>query len=182
MNQKQITNYVLIMILAAAVLRLFPYLVTMEENFVQPIFAMGIFGISVFRKRWYAALIPLAAMLLSDVLIELVRPGAGFYTGMAENYACIIVSVSFAYFIKPASSRQVTLAALVVPTVFFLISNYFMWQNSGMYAKNAAGLLTCYEMALPFYMKDLVSTALFSGLLFGIYNFVLQRNAVKQRA
>jgi hypothetical protein len=182
MNKKQVTYSVIIMVLGAALIRLFPYLFDMGEMtiFVQPIFAMGLFGVSVFRKNWYALLLPMAGLLLGDLLIQAIKPGTGFYEGFATNYACIVGSMLLGYFIKPTSSTQVALGSLLVPTAFYLVSNYLLWQNSGMYAHTGAGLLTCYEMGFIFYLKDIVSTALFSSLLFGVYHFVLQKNMAKQ--
>ena len=46
----------------------------------------------------------------------------------------------------------------------------FLFQN--MYAKNLAGLIECYEMAIPFFRNTFLSDILFSFVLFSVYAFV----------
>jgi hypothetical protein len=182
MNKKQIATGAFYMILAAAIIRLVPYIFPMENNFIQPVMAMGIFSISVFRKNWFAAWLPLAALLMGDLLIEAIKPGFGFYEGQVANYACLFGAMLLSYFVKPFSSRSVALGVFLVPTLYYIISNYMVWQGSGLYAPTNAGLMQSYAIGFPHYLKDLASTALFSALLFGIYNFVLQKNAVTEKA
>jgi len=60
-------------------------------------------------------------------------------------------------------------AVVLSSTSFFLISNYAVWASSlPMYPHSAAGLMACFEAALPFYRNDVVSTALVLGVMFGI--------------
>ena len=41
---------------------------------------------------------------------------------------------------------------------FFVISNFMVWLNSGMYQHTLDGLLICYTNAIPFYGNTLIST------------------------
>jgi hypothetical protein len=68
---------------------------------------------------------------------------------------------------KPSVLR-VAAGVAASATSFFLLSNFVVWAGSAMYAHTAAGLASCYEMAIPFYRNDLVSTAITAGALFGL--------------
>jgi hypothetical protein len=68
---------------------------------------------------------------------------------------------------KPSVLR-VAAGVIASATSFFLLSNLVVWGGSGLYAHTAAGLASCYTLALPFYRNDLVSTAITAGALFGL--------------
>lgn len=54
------------------------------------------------------------------------------------------------------------------PTSFFVVSNYAVWAAGDMYPHTAGGLMTCFAAGIPFYRNDLISTAIFVGLAFGV--------------
>lgn len=58
------------MVLVAALARLIPH----PPNFT-PIAAMALFGTAHFKSRWAAFLVPLLAMLVSDVALACTRDG-----------------------------------------------------------------------------------------------------------
>jgi hypothetical protein len=68
---------------------------------------------------------------------------------------------------KPSVLRVVA-GVVASATSFFLLSNFIVWAGSAMYAHTAAGLASCYSLAVPFYRNDLVSTAITAGALFGL--------------
>jgi hypothetical protein len=47
-----------------------------------------------------------------------------------------------------------------------------------MYAKNAIGLITCYEAAIPFLPNTLAGDLFFSSLLFSSYAIIKKTNLV----
>ncbi|MER3329478.1 MAG: DUF6580 family putative transport protein, partial [Candidatus Kapaibacterium sp.] len=54
--------------------------------------------------------------------------------------------------------------------IFFVVTNFTVWAFSGMYEQSLNGLMLSYSSAIPFFNWNLVSTLLFSGVLFGAYN------------
>ncbi len=75
---------------------------------------------------------------------------------------------------------------------FFLLSNFAVWAGDAMgygfkagnavvYAKDFAGLVSCYTAALPFLKNALISQFLFSSVLFGGFELLKQRVPVLQR-
>ena len=67
-----------------------------------------------------------------------------------------------------ANSRtRIVMGVLAGPTLYFLISNLFVWLNAGeaTYTKDWNGLMHCYTMAIPFYRNSLLSTVVFLPML-----------------
>ena len=116
-------------ILAAAALRLVPH----PPNF-SPIDAMAMFSGAYLGRRWLAFVAPLAALLLSDVVL-------GFYHGMATVYATVALVVMIGWWV---SSRRTALrigaGSVVGSVVFFMITNFGMWLFSGFYPVTYAEL------------------------------------------
>jgi hypothetical protein len=143
-------------ILAAAALRLVPH----PPNFT-PIGAMALFSAAHFGRRPIAFVAPLAALLLSDVLL-------GFYPGMLFQYVSVALVVVVGWLILPrVSVMRVVGAAVASSTLFFVVSNLGVWTVSGMYPHTLAGLGACYVAAIPFFQNTLDGDLLFSALLFG---------------
>jgi hypothetical protein len=60
--------------------------------------------------------------------------------------------------------------------LFFFITNYFVWQTSGMYNRTWDGLVTCFQMALPFFHEHLMATWMFSAITFCVWDYVVEPN------
>ena len=144
-----------------------------------PQIAMAIFGGAVIKDKKLAFLLPLLSMFLSDALYELLyRNGIGsipgFYEGQVTNYILFGCMTVFGFFIKKINIPQILVASLTAPTTFFILSNFFVWLSNSPEAglqrpKTFAGLLLCYNDGLPFYPWSVVSTLVFSAILFGGY-------------
>jgi hypothetical protein len=151
-----------------------------------PQIAMAIFGVAVIKDKKLAFLLPLVSMLLSDVLYEvLYRYGVmeygGFYSGQITNYILIAAVGLFGLLAVNRKPVNIMAAAIAAPTVFFIISNFLVWLGGGGFhrPKTVEGLIQCFVDAVPFYRNGLVSTAVFSMLLFGGY-YLLQRLMVRK--
>jgi hypothetical protein len=143
-------------ILVAAVLRLVPH----PPNFT-PIGAMALFSGAYLGKRGLAFLAPLAALLLSDVVL-------GFYSGMWVTYVAVALIVLIGRLaLSRVSVVRVGVAAVASSVLFFLVSNFGVWALSGMYPHDLAGLAACYVAAIPFFQNTLAGDLFYSGLLFG---------------
>ena len=71
-------------------------------------------------------------------------------------------------------------AAVLASTSFFAVSNFTVWAAWPTYPHTLAGLAACYAAGLAFYGNDLVSTALVTGLAFGLP--MLARKMAEMRA
>lgn len=149
--------FALSIIVLAIVVRLIPH----PFNFT-PVGAAALFaGATVERKR-LAFAIPLIAMLLSDAVI-------GFHSGMPVVYACFaaIVCLGFALRGHTRSPFAVLGGALASASLFFVVTNFFVWMADGLYAHTPAGFTSCYAAALPFFENQLAGDAIYSAVLFG---------------
>ena len=143
-------------ITAAAALRLVPH----PPNFT-PIGAMALFSGAYLGRRGVAFVAPLAALLLSDLLL-------GFYAGMGFVYASVALIVLIGWWV---SSRRTMLGvaagAFAGSVSFFVITNVGMWLFSGFYPLTSAGLATCFVAAIPFFQNTVAGDLFYAALLFG---------------
>ena len=169
MNMKNSNKAVLaiVLILLAASSRLIDHM----ANFT-PVLAIAIFG-GALLKRQLAYVLPLAIMLISDFAIELIRPGEGFYPGQIYVYISFLLVAALSSGVLRKRNRQpewILGTSLGSSLVFFLVSNFGAWVSLPMYEKSFSGLLMCYQNAIPFMRGEVLSTLLFSGILFGMYH------------
>src|SRR5207248_9788052 len=102
-------------IVTAAGLRL----VTHPANFT-PIGAMALFSGAYLGRRGLAFVAPLAALLLSDLVI-------GFYHGMATVYFSVVLIVLIGLQLSSRRSFwRVGAAALVSSVLFYILTNFGM--------------------------------------------------------
>jgi hypothetical protein len=156
------------LVLLAAASRLVPH----PPN-VTPLAAVALFGGATFERRWSAILVPLAALLLSDLLLQVTylagwQPNWGFYRGQWVVYACSLIAVSLGFLIVRRRNALTVMAATIAGSlVFFLATNFAVWASGLMYPKTAQGLWLCYALALPFFRNSLLGDLACSTLLFG---------------
>jgi hypothetical protein len=133
---------------------------------VSPVAAMALFAGAHLNDRKLAFVIPLAALLLSDLLL-------GFHATMIYVYASFTIIVGIGLWLRQRRTLfNVTAAALVSSLLFFLITNMGVWLSSDLYPAGAEGLLQSYIAAIPFYRNTLIGDLLFTGLLFGGYSML----------
>jgi hypothetical protein len=146
----------LAIIFGAAALRLLPH----PSNFT-PIGALALFAGAHFDDKRWAFIVPLAAMLLSDILI-------GFHSGMPIIYAAFAAIVCMGFLLKQKKTAlRVTGASLAAATFFFVVSNFAVWAIDGLYPMTFQGLVTCYVAAIPFFANTLGGNLFYSAVLFG---------------
>ena len=163
LNEKQGFLYILIVLVIAT--RLLPH----PMNFA-PIGALGLFsGAYIMDKR--AWLIPLFALLISDVFI-------GFY----NPYVMLSVYVSFALsavlgryaLSKKRSVLRIAGSAFGSATILFVLSNFTLWATGLYYPLTLDGLSLCFIRAIPFYGNSLMGDLFYAVILFGTYEGVKQ--------
>lgn len=158
-----------VMIFAAAILRLLPH----PPNF-EPVGAIALFaGAHMAGKRW-AFIIPLAALLLSDVFI-------GFHDQMLVVYGAFALVVCLGFSLREhRTAGPVAIAALAGATLFFVLTNYGVWAFGSLYPRTLAGLVSCYVAAVPFFGYTVAGTLFYSAVLFG--TFALAERKITQLA
>ena len=144
------------MILAAAASRLLPH----PPNFT-PIAALAMFGGASFAEKRAAFLVPLAGLLLSDLVL-------GFYAITPVVYGSFALIVCLGFRLRQRQSVwRIAGGAVAGAVVFFVLTNFGVWAFETLYPKTMIGLLDCYVAAIPFFRNTLLSDLLYSTLLFG---------------
>jgi len=119
------------------------------------------------RNLWVAALVPVAIMALSDIVL-------GWHTSALFTYAGILAATFIGRgLIRQLSVVRLGTAAFLSSAAFFVISNFGVWAG-GYYGYSLEGLLACYVAAIPFWGASLVGDLGSTAILFGLY--VLGRN------
>jgi hypothetical protein len=151
------------LILSGVLMRVMPH----PANFA-PIAALAIFGGSVLPKK-VAIWVPLGAMMISDAFI-------GFYSLMPLIWACyLVIALASSRWLRSPSFTRVGTMTISASVFFYIVTNFGVWATSGMYAHTLSGLVNCYTLALPFFRNTLLSDAIYTSAIFGIYSYATRR-------
>ena len=173
MSKKLTLRYSVIstMILFAALSRLIPH----PPNFA-PIGGMALFGAAYYTRRWWAYIIPIAAMWISDLILnnvvyaEYFDHFVWFYSGSLFTYGAFALIVLMGTFtLRKVRIPQLLFSALGASVIFFLVSNFGVWFSGSMYPKNWNGLMACYVAGIPFFKNTLLGDLCYSTALFGLF-------------
>ncbi len=135
--------------------RVYPH----AANF-SPVLALCLMSGFLAQKKPSLLALPALALVVSDALL-------GFYPGMLFNY----LAFGALFFVGTKTSFKFSgfaFSGLFGAVVFFLLSNFGVWYGSQMYTPDLSGLLTCYQMGLPFFRFTLMSTTAFMLIFFGL--------------
>jgi hypothetical protein len=145
-----------------------------------PVAAMALFAGYYFRSRLVAFCVPLSVMAISDCFV-----GGYNWAMMALVYSMLALPVALSSWLRKglslrnarATRAAVTLAGLfasglVSSLLFFIVTNFGVWCLFG-YERSLAGLIACYEAAIPFFRYTLAGDLFFSVVLFGTYAIAL---------
>ena len=150
----------LVLILFAAFSRLIPH----APNFT-PVISLALFAGAYLHKR-FAFLVPLAAMLMSDLIV-------GFYSPitMASVYLSLLLVVALGIGMNnKVSVIKIGGFSLIGAVLFFMLTNFGVWViPNSMYPRTFAGLVDCYVMAIPFFGNTVYSALIYSAVMFGVY-------------
>lgn len=163
------------MILIAGLSRLVPH----PWNFT-PVEAMALFGGAYFANRLTAVVVPLLAVLASDLAMSWVSGGLYssyfFSVSFFVVYGTLALSAVLGFVLRGrVSFLRVGLAGLAGSVLFFLTTNFAVWATATdvvAYPACTAGLVPCYVAALPFFKGTLIGTAVWSLILFGGYELL----------
>jgi hypothetical protein len=160
------------MILLVALARLLPH----PPNFA-PVESMALFAGALFLDRRLALLVPLAAMAVSDLGLELMMgDGYGFHGLLPLVYACIAATVVLGFLLRGRIGvASVAIASVASALGFFAVTNFAVWWGSGMYPQTLAGLAACYIAALPFLQNAIAGALVYSLILFGGHALLQRR-------
>lgn len=157
---------------ALVVLTAFTRLIPHPVN-LAPITAMAVFGGIVTRSKLGAILMPLVALLLSDLSLEIFyRLGLardwGFYPDMWATYGATALVALLATRVKGTRS-PLTIGCMTFAgsCLHFVVTNFAYWLSY--YPYTLATLWKCYVDALPFFPRTLAGDFIYATVLFGAW-------------
>lgn len=180
------TAGVLTIIIVGILTRVIPHM----PNFA-PVEGLTLFGAAYLKRKEFAYLLPIILLYLSDLIIN--NTTARIYYTETEgivwfsnymwfSFASILLIALFGrFFLKKISATNVIASSLAASVIFFLVSNFGVWVNAtSFYSKDLNGLLTAYIAGLPFLKTSVISTLLFTCILFGAYEWFLKGHNAPQ--
>ncbi|GHV36122.1 hypothetical protein FACS1894178_6970 [Bacteroidia bacterium] len=134
-----------------------------------PIAAIALFGGTYLNRKKLALLIPLLILAITDAIIGIYDP----ITMTAVYLSFVFTGIIGIVLSKKITKINVVGAALLSSVTFFLVTNFATWISGFCgYPMTFGGLIYCYEMGLPFFRNDIFATLLYSGILFGTFEWV----------
>ena len=145
---------------------------------VWPFAATALFAGRMMRIPALAVIVPVAAVLLSNVALA------------AEDWrvsAVICAAVTLPAFAGMIARRypgaiSVIAGMVSCSLIFFVTTNFAVWAFNGMYPMNFDGLVQCYVAALPFLDKTVLGDLFWTAVLFGGAWLVQHGPALARRA
>mgnify|MGYP003120816302 FL=1 len=138
---------ILSLIVLAVLTRLIPH----PPN-VAPITAIALFGGSRFNDKKMAFLLPMLCMFISDIFL-----------GFSVITPFVYLSFMMISYIGINSKKISNGTILGSSTLFFLLTNFGVWMLG--YPFTLAGLVSCYTMALPFFVNTIIGDLFFTHAL-----------------
>jgi hypothetical protein len=127
-----------------------------------PVAGSALFAGVALRSRSLAPAVPLAAMLVSDLVL-----GSYDWRVMGVVYAALALPALLGMWARTRSAALLAPLALCSSLLFFVSTNFAVWAWSGMYAHDLGGLIRCYVAALPFLQNTVMGDMFWTALLFG---------------
>jgi hypothetical protein len=154
------------MICAAALSRLLPH----PPNFA-PLTAMSLFAGAYVADKRFAFVLPLAAMLISDTVLE-ITTGWGFYSGQWAVYGSLLLVTMLGFRLRNnVSFASLASSTLAGSLLFFVTTNFATWALGSLYPHTTSGLAACFTAAIPFFQNSLLGDAVYAVMLFGGFAF-----------
>jgi len=175
-----IRNSVLIlMIVLATATRVFSLGTIVSWANFTPVGAVALFGGAYFSNKWKAYLVPLAILLMSDLLINYFKyQHTGLYGNSVVVYISFAAMVFIGSLIKKVNVANVLMAAVGAVVIHWLITDTTF--NSTLYAGGLLGYMQSLTAAIPFELKMICGNIVFCAILFGGFELAKSKYTVLQ--
>jgi hypothetical protein len=164
-------------VFVAAMTRLLPH-----PHNVAPIAAIALFGGAYFKKLETTILIPLAAFWLSDLALNNIVYKQWYpeFTWFSMNFiwsaiALVAISLVGKFLLTKVSTVKIVGASFIGSMIFFLISNFGVWQSGHIYTHSLSGLITCMGAGIPFLLNTILGDFFFCAVLFGLFELASKK-------
>lgn len=136
-----------------------------------PTAAAAIFAGLYFERLAIAAMVPIAILAISDLLL----PTYNSVPVLLATYAIMTLPICFGRLQRGGDHSKLgtilrwALFSILPATLFFIVSNFAVWAFQSDYEKSLGGLAYCYWMAVPFYRWMLTGDMFYLAVLFGAW-------------
>lgn len=191
MKNKYITNSdlaMMVILFAVALIRVFnnasPNLEALA-NF-SPVAAMALFGAVQSGNYVKSLLVPVLALLVSDLILY-----ATVYSNYSDGFlyggwywvygAFVLMAMAAKLIVKKVTMASVATAVLVTVFIHWVVTDFGVWLGSTVYPQTVAGFVACLAAAIPFELRLLAATILYSSIMFGLSHLLQQRMATARK-
>ncbi len=156
--------FVTLLVILGVLSRLLPHI----SQFTA-ILAVAMFG-GMYLPRRQAMILPVAIMIISDVFL-------GFHNTMFWTWGGMMLASAIGIYLRQHKNGvSVIVGSFIASFVFFIVTNFGAWLT--LYPLNTAGFVECYTLAIPFFRSTLLSTVVYSVILFYGYEFLCRRGYI----
>jgi hypothetical protein len=149
-----------IFVLFAVIIRFVPH----PWQFTPVAASLLFFGARGAKKQLWA---PLVLFAVSDLLLNRYVYNYPFGWDQLPIWAWYAAILFLGTALRKTSKPLPIIGAALASSIsFFLLSNFMVWAAGTMYPMTWAGLLTCFDLAVPFFRHTLESDLLFTGVMF----------------
>jgi hypothetical protein len=177
----------LILIIAAGAMRIPNSVQILPWSNFSPVGAMALFGGAYFNSKWKAVLFPLLTLLLGDLIVSIVVHKGQYgiiYDGWYWVYGIyLLIVLAGRLLIKKVTVKNIVVASVTAALMHWLLSDLAMWimgatdlRTMQPLSHDLAGLIQCYTQGFPFMLKFLAGTLVYSGILFGVFEWLVKTN------
>jgi hypothetical protein len=159
----------------------FPNLTALTGGFTS-VGAIALFGGAMFSNKYLSAILPLLVLLVSDIAINFMHYDANMssvmYSGWIFVYGSFaLMAIASRLIMKRVTVTNTIIAAIVTTLIHWIVTDTAVWgagfySVTPMYTTNFAGLVDCHIKAIPFELRMLGGTLVYSALMFGIFEFI----------
>ena len=151
-------NFFLISIILFAI---FSRFIPHPPNFT-PITAIALLSSKGFTNRWIILLIPMISLFISDLFL-------GLHDSIPFVYGAFVLIT-----LLGMSAKKIEISTVLMSsTIFFLVSNFGVWFYN--YPITLDGLISCYTLAIPFFLNTILGDLVYSGIMIYPY-YALRKN------
>jgi hypothetical protein len=142
----------ILMVLGAGIFRLAAH--EFQWWNIAPLAAMALIG-GMYIGRRIALWVPLAVLVLTDLILNVQMGYPAFYWPRAFDYGAFLLVGLLGLWARERKLGVKIGAAFATPFLFFVISNFAVWLfglnlANTHYARTFSGLVECYAAGLPF--------------------------------
>ena len=138
-------------IILAVLSRIIPH----PPNFA-PITGIALFSSKKINNKLLGALLPIIPLFISDLFI-----------GISFINIFVYLSYVIIYFLGSISPKIASKTVFLSSVMFFILTNLGVWYLG--YPKNIEGLITCFTLAIPFFVNTILGDLFYSFILFRSY-------------